>query len=87
MTQSRKERRRAGRQPEGMRINMFRYLTVFTMIVLIVIWLLQAVFLEGIYQQTKKHEIKNATGKIEAAAGKDIFEKTVYEIASRYKPV
>ncbi|MCI8473574.1 MAG: HAMP domain-containing histidine kinase [Clostridiales bacterium] len=84
MTQSRKERRRAGRQPEGMRINMFRYLTVFTMIVLIVIWLLQAVFLEGIYQQTKKHEIKNATGKIEAAAGKDIFEKTVYEIASRY---
>lgn len=84
MTQSHKRRKGAPRQPEGMRINMFRYLTVFTMIVLIVIWLLQAVFLDGIYRQTKKHEIKAATEKIEAAAGKDTFEKTVYEIASRY---
>ena len=73
LTQRRKKYRRLGRKPESMRINMFRYLTVFTIIVLIVIWLLQAVFLEGIYQQTKKHEIKTATGKIEAAAGKDTF--------------
>lgn len=80
MTRKRKKKR----QPEGMRVKMFGYLTIFTMIVLVVIWLLQAVFLNDIYRETKTQEIKNATRKVAAAAGRENFEKNVYEIASRY---
>ena len=67
-----------------MRVKMFGYLTIFTMIVLVVIWLLQAVFLNDIYRQTKAQEIKIATRKVAAAADKTSFEKSVYDIASRY---
>ncbi len=80
MTRNRKSKR----QPEGMRVKMFGYLTIFTMIVLVVIWLLQAVFLNDIYRQTKTQEIKSATRKVAAAAGRESFEKNVYDIASRY---
>ncbi len=80
MTRNRKRKRR----PEGMRVKMFGYLTIFTMIVLVVIWLLQAVFLNDIYRQTKAQEIKIATRKVAAAADKTSFEKSVYDIASRY---
>ncbi len=76
--------RKRKRQPEGMRVKMFGYLTFFTMIVLVVIWLLQAVFLNDIYRQTKTQEIKSATQKVAAASGRESFEKDVYEIASRY---
>ena len=67
-----------------MRVKMFGYLTIFTMIVLVVIWLLQAVFLNDIYRQTKAQEIKLATRKVAASADKASFEKNVYDIASRY---
>ncbi len=67
-----------------MQVKMFGYLTIFTMIVLVVIWLLQAVFLNDLYRQTKTQEIKNATRKVAAAAERENFEKTVYDIASRY---
>lgn len=62
--------KKVSRRPEGMRIKMFGYLTIFTMIVLVVIWLLQAVFLDDIYRETKKYEMKIATRKVAAAAGK-----------------
>lgn len=87
MTQEHKKKvpaKKTARRPEGMRIKMFGYLTIFTVIVLVVIWLLQVVFLDDIYRATKKHEIKIATGRVAAAAGKDTFEKAVYDMASRY---
>lgn len=76
--------KKVSRRPEGMRIKMFGYLTIFTMIVLVVIWLLQAVFLDDIYRETKKYEMKIATRKVAAAAGKDNFDRVAYSVASRY---
>ena len=62
---------------------MFGYFALFTVIVLLVIWLFQAMLLDVIYGATTKQQLRRAVRQI-AAADAAKLDETVYEVAERY---
>ena len=83
MTRKHSKIEKAPREPEGMKVKMFGYLALFTAIVLVVIWLFQAVLLGGIYRKAKEVQLRQATSRISAyTPGSESYEEQIYDIAA-----
>lgn len=79
-----KKRRKASRKKAfGIRSKLFLWLSLFTLIIIFVLWLCQVVFLDTIYKGIKVSEIRHAARSIEAALGSENFESTAENIATK----
>lgn len=66
----------------SIRWKLFMYLMFFTVIILIILWLTQVVFLEPIYKFIKVNEIKSSARIIKNNFSKDIISDYAFEISS-----
>ena len=73
----------AAKKTVGIRSKLFIWLSVFTLIIILVLWLCQVVFLDTIYKGIKVNEIRHAAKAIEAALGNENFESTAEDIATK----
>lgn len=78
-----KIRRSNGKKAFGIRSKLFIWLSIFTLIIIFVLWLCQVVFLDTIYKGIKVNEIRHAAKAIEAALGNENFESTAENIATK----
>lgn len=66
-----------------MQRKILTYMIIFAAIILSIIWVLQTIFLDDIYQSIKENQIKNDTILISRLAADKNFEAEVYELATR----
>ena len=66
-----------------MQRKILTYMIIFAAIILSIIWVLQTVFLDDIYQSIKEYQIKNDAILISHLASNNNFEEEVYELATR----
>jgi len=66
-----------------MQRKILMYMIVFAAIILSIMWVLQTIFLDDIYQSIKENRIKNDTILISRIAADENFEAEVYELATR----
>ncbi len=78
-----KFRRSNGKKSFGIRSKLFIWLSIFTLIIIFVLWLCQVVFLDTIYKGIKVNEIRHAAKAIESALGDENFESTAENIATK----
>ena len=78
-----KIRRSNGKKAFGIRSKLFIWLSIFTLIIIFVLWLCQVVFLDTIYKGIKVNEIRHAAKAIESALGNENFESTAENIATK----
>ena len=78
-----KFRRSNGKKTFGIRSKLFIWLSIFTLIIIFVLWLCQVVFLDTIYKGIKVNEIRHAAKAIESALGDENFESTAENIATK----
>lgn len=78
-----KFRRSNGKKTFGIRSKLFIWLSIFTLIIILVLWLCQVVFLDTIYKGIKVNEIRHAARAIESALGDENFESTAENIATK----
>lgn len=78
-----KFRRSNGKKTFGIRSKLFIWLSIFTLIIILVLWLCQVVFLDTIYKGIKVNEIRHAAKAIESALGDENFESTAENIATK----
>lgn len=69
-----KFRRSNGKKTFGIRSKLFIWLSIFTLIIIFVLWLCQVVFLDTIYKGIKVNEIRHAAKAIESALGEKILK-------------
>lgn len=79
----RKFRRSNGKKAFGIRSKLFIWLSIFILIIILVLWLCQVVFLDTIYKGIKVNEIRHAAKAIESALGDENFESTAENIAAK----
>ena len=72
-----------GKKTFGIRSKLFIWLSIFTLIIIFVLWLCQVVFLDTIYKGIKVNEIRHAAKAIESALGDENFESTAENIATK----
>ena len=56
-----------------MALRIFKYFIVFTVVIMVILWLLQIFFLQTFYQQMKIRQLYRAANRIEANYGKESF--------------
>ena len=78
-----KIRKSNGKKAFGIRSKLFIWLSIFTLIIIFVLWLCQVVFLDTIYKGIKVNEIRHAAKAIESALGNENFESTAENIATK----
>lgn len=78
-----KFRRSNGKKTFGIRSKLFIWLSIFTLLIIFVLWLCQVVFLDTIYKGIKVNEIRHAAKAIESALGDENFESTAENIATK----
>ena len=78
-----KFRRSNGKKTFGIRSKLFIWPSIFTLIIIFVLWLCQVVFLDTIYKGIKVNEIRHAAKAIESALGDENFESTAENIATK----
>jgi signal transduction histidine kinase len=79
-----KEKRKNFLHDLGLRWRIFIYLLGFAMIMLLLLWLFQIVYLEKFYEEIKKDQINIAYERIVRNLGNKDFEQTVTDIAVSY---
>lgn len=67
--------RKDGEHSKSMFYRIFIYFTCFTIIIMLILWLLQILFLQTFYKQVKIHQLYNIASTIEKGYG----DKTLYE--------
>ena len=56
-----------------MALRIFKYFTVFAVVIMIILWLLQILFLQTFYQQMKIHQLYRVAARIEENYGHETF--------------
>jgi len=69
------------RKAVSMSARIFAYLAIFIFLILIMLWLLQIVFLDDIYQSIKLHEMENGADLIAENIGSDQLHTLVASMA------
>ena len=52
------------KSPAPLSLKIFRAFSVFTVLILVVLWLFQAVFFDSVYKTVKRRDMKNCTENI-----------------------
>ena len=73
------------RRRAGMKVKMFAYLALFSLIVLGVIWLFQITLLKPVYRSSVRRQTEGAARSISYLdTNSGDYQSNVYDIASRY---
>ena len=62
---------------------VFKYFAAFSVVILMILWILQIFFLQTFYQQMKIQELYNAADAIEKSYGTDDYEDTILSLTSK----
>ncbi len=65
----------------GMRL--FRYFAFFSVIIMLILWLLQILFLQTFYQGMKRHELESTAATIEEGYGTESLFDTIMTLTAR----
>ncbi|MBE6538110.1 MAG: HAMP domain-containing histidine kinase, partial [Ruminococcaceae bacterium] len=68
----------------GIRWNLFAFLALFTVFVLLVVYIFQVLLLAPFYENEKKNELKLTASVIEANIKSDELKKTIYTLSGDY---
>ncbi len=63
---------------------IFSYLFVFVVLLLLILWLFQTVYLDYFYKVIKEHEIKDAMEDIESLISEEDLDEVVQSISEKY---
>ena len=79
------KKKKEGR-PAPLSLKIFRAFAVFTLIIIVVLWLFQAVFFDAVYKTVKRHDMKNCTENISEAVedGKEATDDAVLSASKKY---
>lgn len=75
------ENGKAVKKPAGIRIKLIALVAAFTAVLLIVIWMLFVVFLDGFYKYTKARELESTARVLEAAIYSGNYEETALALS------
>lgn len=63
-----------------MALRIFKYFTVFAVVIMMILWLLQILFLQAFYQQMKIHQLYRVANRIEENYGHESFLKIMEDL-------
>ena len=75
----------SGRNAESRTIyyRVFKYFAAFSVVILMILWILQIFFLQTFYQQMKIQELYNAADAIEKSYGTGDYEDTLLSLTTK----
>lgn len=62
---------------------LFRYFAVFSVTIMLILWLLQILFIQTFYQEMKKTELEKIAATIEKEYGRDTLFETIISLTGR----
>lgn len=65
-------------------VKIFLYFAVFTLVVILILWLVQAVFLDGIYRSVKLHDMKKCADFIASSVEDSDVQSGVVDASNKY---
>lgn len=68
--------------PLPLKWQIFRYFAAFALVLIVILWLVQTVFLDDIYEGIKLSEMKNAAKRIALCVNSDSFTESAEEISA-----
>ena len=72
------------REKISIKWKVFLYFLAFTILLLLILWLLQTVYLDVFYKNIKRSELQDAMNHLVKAVDREDFEETVANIATSY---
>ena len=64
-------------------VRLFRYFAFFAVIIMLMLWLLQILFMQTFYQGMKRHELENIAATIEDGYGTESLFDTIMTLTGR----